>query len=174
MSKPIQPQYRAGLQHEARFALFDADGLPWTSRFQWGWVLIVSLLTGFVGPILLGVYLGLWLKSKRQSFASLSIYLAVAALSIAACIPIHLLPSPAIADASSMAALILWIAGAFTLRYQVINYFSGREGETFDVDPLRTFVFSVWYIGGCLRPDFPINEEGKTSSGILKLTTWQH
>src|SRR5258708_40072801 len=104
MSKPVQPQYQTGLQHQARFALFDADGLPWTCRIQWGWVLILSLITGFVGPILLGVYLGVWLKSKRQSFASLSIYLVVAALSIAACIPVHFLPSPAIAGGFSMAA----------------------------------------------------------------------
>ena len=152
-----------------RLTLFDSDGLPWTSRLGWGWLLLLFLITGPVFPMLLGIYLGLWLKTKHQSSASLLIYLAVPLLSVADWIFDFFARSAALADACGFTALLLWIAGAFVVRNQVCSYFTHREGEKFLLDPLKTFVFSVFYIGSCLRADFPLNEEGKAAPGVLKL-----
>jgi hypothetical protein len=153
----------------SRLTLFDSDGLPWTSRLDWGWLLLLFLVTGPVFPILLGIYLGLWLKTKHQSSASLLIYLAVPLLSIADWILDLFAHSASLAEACGFAALILWIVGAFVLRHQVSGYFTDLEGEKFPLDLLKTFVFSVFYIGGCIRADFPLNEAGKAPPGVLKL-----
>jgi hypothetical protein len=72
---------------EFRIDLFDSDGLPWTSRLSWGWLLFLSLTTGFLFAILLGIYLGLWLRSKGRSAFVLLLYLALAALFAALFLP---------------------------------------------------------------------------------------
>jgi hypothetical protein len=108
-------------------------------------------------------------QKQTSGIHYIAIYLSIAVLSFAAW---ALSYSPRLAgafDLVSSSALILWIIAGFVLRYQVSHYYSRREGEPFRIDPLRTFVFSVWYIGGCLRADFPLDEEGEPSKGILKL-----
>jgi hypothetical protein len=164
-----EQQKQDGFHPGFQFALFDSDGLPWTSRIGWGWLILLSLITGFLVAVLLGIYLGVWLRSKRQSALVLSIYVALTILYVA----FLLLPSsrfPTISDVLASMALLLWFAGAFILRHRVIRRYTEREGIQFRINPILALFFSVWYINGCLRADFPLSEAGEAPKGILKLT----
>jgi len=153
-----------------RYRLFDADGLPWPSRIGWAWLVLLSSATGFIAAIVLGIYLGIWLRGKRRSALPLFIYLIIAAIYplVVAAAFAHL---ASIADGLGLLGLTLWFIGACTLRHQVILYYSEREGATFRINRILTLLFSVWYICGSLRADFPLDHAGKLPSGVLKLTT---
>jgi len=152
-----------------RYRLFDSDGLPWASRLDWPWLFLLSLLTAFLGAVLLGVYLGIWIRGKGRSALPLWIY-STLALAYVACFAISLTPHPAVADEIALCGFALWFLGAFTLRREVIRYYSEREGIVFKISPLLTALFSVWYICGLLRADYPLDETGKVPSGVLRLT----
>ncbi len=153
---------------EVRYRLFDSDGLPWVSRLGWGWLFLLSLLSGFSLAVGLGIYLGVWTKGKGQSLSSLYIYLALAIL-YAASVAAYLAHLTSKANSIDLIAAVLWFAGAFTLRRQVIRYYSTREGTPFRINPILTGLFSVWYICGSLRADYPLNQSGKVPEGVLKL-----
>jgi hypothetical protein len=150
--------------------LFDADGLPWTSRLSWGWLLFLSLVTGFVVAILMGIYLGIWIRSKGRSVMPLCVYFTIAAMYAALFLPAPLVPTQGMTDTVIILGVVLWFVGAYMLRNQVMQYYSDREGTSFRISPGLTALLSVWYINGCLRPDFPADKTGKAPKGILKLT----
>jgi hypothetical protein len=157
------------LQNNFHVSLYDADGLPWTSRLSWGWILFLTFATGFLVAIPLGIYLGLWLKTKGRSVLVLSIYIALAVLGVALALPFGPTNSQSMIDAISLLAVILWFGGAYILRYQVVRYYSDREGTEFRINPFLTALLSVWYINGCLRAEFPLDKDGKLPEGILRL-----
>ena len=166
-----RPQDGIPLQNNFHVSLYDTDGLPWTSRLSWGWILFLTFTTGFgfFVAIPLGIYLGLWLKTKGRSALALSIYIALAALVLVLFLPFGRANSQSMTDAISLLAVVLWFVGAYTLRYQVIRYYSDREGTEFRINPFLTALLSVWFINGCLRADFPLDKDGKLPEGLLKL-----
>jgi hypothetical protein len=151
--------------------LFDRDGLPWTSRIQWG------LLLFWVGAILIvfaplvGIYLGLWLISRQRSKLSLILYVALfAAFAFAVVFPFPANGQLSMFEMlSDVSVVVLWLVSAFTLRREVRRYYSDREGVPLSLNPVLTAMFGPWYIGGHLRANFPLNSLGKTGSGVLKL-----
>jgi hypothetical protein len=164
-----RPQDGVPLQNNFHVSLYDTDGLPWTSRLSWGWILFLTFATGFLVAIPLGIYLGLWLKTKWRSASALAIYIALAVLGLALLLPFGPANSQPMTDAITLLAVILWFGGAYTLRYQVIRYYSDREGAEFRINPFLTALLSVWFINGCLRADFPLDKNGKLPEGLLKL-----
>jgi hypothetical protein len=156
---------------QTRSPLFNSDGLPWTSRLAWGWLLawIGGIL--FVLTPLIGMYLGLWLKTKRRSALVFSMYSTLTILWLG----LFFVPFPEQGRFSSLGTLlavstfVLWFAAAFTLRHEVMRYYSTREGIPFPLNPVLTAIFAAWYVGGHLRADFPFDETGKVGSGVLKL-----
>ena len=151
--------------------LFDQDGLPWTSRVRWGMLLVWVAIIWFVLAPLVGIYLGIWLISKRRSALSLVLYVALTVVIVATFflpVPTHGLLSM-IELALEASASALWLAGAFTLRHQVMRYYSGREGVPFPLNPVLTAFFGPWYVSGHLRADFPLNESGKAGVGVMRL-----
>ena len=65
--------------------------------------------------------------------------------------------------------LVLWLVGAFSLRRDVMRYYSGREGIPFSLNPALTAFFGPWFVGGHLRADFTLDGSGKVGAGVLKL-----
>ena len=80
-----------------------------------------------------------------------------------------LLPSAPLDTAFTMAACVLWFAVALVLRREVMRYYKTREGIPVRINPVLAAVFGPWYIGGHLRPDFPLDGTGKAGPGVLKL-----
>jgi len=151
-----------------RYRLFDSDGLPWASRLDWPWLFLLSMLTAFSGAIFLGIYVGIWVKGKGRSALPLCVYLALAIMYIAGIAAAWM--HAVLADRIGMCEAVLWLVGAFTLRHEVVRYYTEREGVTFRLGPWLTLFFSVWYICGSLRADYPLDETGKAAEGVLKLT----
>ena len=151
--------------------LFDRDGLPWTSKIQWG------LLLFWVGGVfiafapLVGIYVGLWLMSRQRSKLSLILYVALFVAFASAVV----FPFPAHGPLSmfelvlDVSVVVLWLMSAFMLRRDVRRYYSDREGVPLPLNPALTALFGPWHIGGHLRACFPLNSSGKTGSGVLKL-----
>jgi len=154
---------------EPRYRLFDSDGLPWASRIGWGWLCLITLITGFTFAVALGIYLGIWTKGKGRSVLPLCLYLAIAFIAILAIAAAYAHLRLA-TDALDLVGFALWFAAAFVLRYEVIRYYSQREGTVFRIGPWLTALFSVWYICGSLRADYPLDETGKAPAGVLKLS----
>ncbi|AFL89221.1 hypothetical protein Terro_2989 [Terriglobus roseus DSM 18391] len=168
--KRINGAQRGNSYNHIRF--FDQDGLPWTSRLRWGIILFwVASIFAFLAP-LVGIYLSVWLLSKGRSALSLILYLALSVV----CVPVFLASFPSRGVMSSVeiafdvSLMVLWLASAFSLRHEVILYYSGREGIPFPLNPILTALLGPWYVGGHLRPDFPFDDSGKVGEGILKLT----
>lgn len=134
-------------------------------------LLIWIAVIWFVFAPLLGIYLGLWLLTKRRPARTLILYMALTILAVIA----FFIPFPAQSSfktlefALSLSTLSLWLVGAFTLRHEVIQYYSIREGLPFRLNPVLSAIFGPWYIGGHLRADFPLDNEGKPGDGVLKL-----
>ena len=62
-------------KNPSRLTLFDSDGLPWSSRLEWGWLLaLVAIIWFALGPVI-GMYLGLWLRTKSRSALVFNMYL---------------------------------------------------------------------------------------------------
>jgi hypothetical protein len=153
--------------------LFDQDGLPWSSRLRWGLLFLWVPVIFFPLTPLVGIYLGVWLISKGKSALVLMLYSAFTIVSVWA----FVLPFPTQATvavspieiALEGSSTILWIISAFTLRHQVMDYYSKREGVTFYLNPLLSGIFGPWYVSGRLRADFPVDGTGKAGEGVLKI-----
>ena len=130
----------------------------------------VAAVFFFLAPIA-GIYLSLWLISKRMSALPLVLYGALAVV----CVLAFLAPLPthgALSSASRVvdtSLLVLWLLAAFTLRRNVMRYYSDREGVPFSLNAALTALFGPWYIGGHLRAEYPSSGAGQTGSGVLKL-----
>jgi len=169
----MKKAYEAGQSiGSGRLHLFDQDGLPWTSRVHWGILLFWVAVFLFLLAPLVGIYLGLWLLSKGRSASTLILYSALAVISVA----VSFVPFPARGAMSAIevgldgSILALWFLGAFSLRRNVIGYYSGREGIPFFLNPVLTAFVGPWYVGGHLRADFPLDDSGKVGAGLLRLT----
>jgi O-antigen/teichoic acid export membrane protein len=149
--------------------LFDQDGLPWTSRLQWGVLLFWVAALLFVFAPLIGIYLGLWLISKRRSALALILYLVLAVMSVPALFAPFPTYSWAIETFLGLSFLALWLVGVFVLRREVMRYYSDREGIPFPLNPVLTAIFGPWYVGGHLRADFPLDDSGKVGTGVMRL-----
>jgi len=114
---------------------------------------------------LIGLYLALWLRRKTHSALAVEIYSVIGLAYLVVFLPLPRM----FEDWIVSAFLALWIAGAFIVRYRIIRYYSQREGIPFRINPLLTAFFSVWYISGCLRADFPLDGGGKVGKGVLRL-----
>lgn len=140
--------------------LFDQDGLPWTSRIRWGILLFSFAVIFLVLAPLVGLSLGIWLISNGRTALSLTLYLAL----VVASLPAFFGPFPkhdSIAETILIVAILsLWLVSAFALRLDVMRYYSGREGVPFPLNPALTALFGPWYVGGHLRPDFPLDNAG--------------
>lgn len=64
---------------------------------------------------------------------------------------------------------MLWLVAAFTLRRDIIRYYSLREGIPFALNPVLTALFGPWYVSGHLRADFPLDDSGNVGKGNMKL-----
>jgi hypothetical protein len=149
---------RSGQKRQPSSALFDSDGLPWTAHLSLGWIIFLIFMTGGLLAVPIGIYLGLWLKTKGHSALVLAIYSLVACSVVILFLPENQIPS-ALTDGVSLFAIGLWFVGAFVTRHQVQRHYAECEGSEFHLSLLLTALLSIWYINYRIRPEFPAHSE---------------
>jgi hypothetical protein len=150
-----------------RYQLEDAYGRPWTASASLGWLTLLAVLTCGIAAPLLGIYLSLWIRRKGRSVwplvcFSLPFAWFVVTFPLGRIIP----PSLSLVDLESFIG-VLWIAGAFSLRYEIRRYYREKEGWDIEIGPFFTFLFSVIYINYCLNP-VTFRERGETTTLNLR------
>jgi hypothetical protein len=150
-----------------RYQLEDDYGRPWTASTSLGWLTLAAVLTcGLVAPFL-GIYLSLWIRRKGRSvwplvFFSLPFAWFVVTFPLGSLLPHSFL----LGDLDSFVGL-MWIAGAFSLRYEIRRYYREQEGWEIEIGPFFTLFFSVLYINYCLNP-VTLKERGATTTLNLR------
>jgi hypothetical protein len=132
------------------FKLEDDYGRPWTASASLGWLTLIAVLTCGIAAPLLGIYLSLWIRRKGGSIWPLvffSLPFASFAIGFVSVLPASFRLTDLIGFVPMM-----WIAGAFSLRYEIKRYYKQREGWDIEIGPFFTFFFSVLYINYCLNP----------------------
>jgi len=135
-----------------KYQLEDQYGRPWTASASLGWLTLAALLSCGIAAPILGIYLSLWIRRKGRSiwplvFFSLPFASFVISFPFGGVLPQSFL----LADLTGFAGA-LWIAGAFSLRFEIKRYYKQQEGWDIEIGPLFTFLFSVLYINYCLNP----------------------
>jgi len=133
------------------FSLFDSDCLPWTRHLDLGWIYLLVCLSGNLLAVPLGLYLGLWIRTKRRGWSAFLIFLLIAGCILA----LGFEKSGRITIFTGTTLVILWLLGSFTLRYEVREIYREAEGEKLELSILYTALFSVWYLNYRLRPMRP-------------------
>jgi hypothetical protein len=135
-----------------KYQLEDQYGRPWTASASLGWLTLLAVLTCGIAAPLLGIYLSLWMRRKGRSIWPL-VFFSFPFASFVISFPLgNVVPSSFLfADLTGFAGL-LWIAGAFSLRHEIMRYYKEQEGWDIEIGPFFTFFFSVLYINYCLNP----------------------
>jgi hypothetical protein len=133
-----------------RYQLEDDYGRPWTASASLGWLTLLAVLTCGIAAPILGIYLSLWIRRKGGSIWPLvcfSLPFASFAIGFVSTLPVSFRLTDLIGFIPMM-----WIAGAFSLRYEIRRYYRQHEGWDIEIGPFFTFFFSVLYINYCLNP----------------------
>ena len=135
-----------------KYQLEDQYGRPWTASASLAWLTLLAVLTCGIAAPLLGIYLSLWIRRKGGSIWPL-VFFSLPFASFVISFPFgSIMPQSFLfADLTGFAGL-LWIAGAFSLRYEIKRYYKEKEGWDIEIRPFFTFFFSVLYINYCLNP----------------------
>jgi hypothetical protein len=151
-----------------RYQLEDDYGRPWTASASLGWLTLAAVLTCGLAAPLLGIYLSLWIRRKSRSVWPL-VFFSVPFAWFMVTFPFgKLLPSSfLLRDLASFVGL-LWIAGAFSLRHEIRQYYREKEGWEIEIRPFFTFFFSVLYINYCLNPVTLAERDPSTTLNLRK------
>ena len=150
-----------------RYQLEDDYGRPWTASASLGWLTLFAVLTCGIAAPILGIYLSLWIRRKGRSVWPLVCFSLPFAWFVVTFPLGTILPhSFRMVDLDGFVGL-LWIAGAFSLRYEIRRYYREQEGWEIEIGPFFTFFFSVLYINYCLNP-VTFQERGATTTLNLR------
>jgi hypothetical protein len=149
------------------FSLEDKDGRPWTASTPLGWIVLIVVVSSGIAAVALGLYLSLWVWSKRRSALplygfGLSLLLAVVLVAV----PHSFVPG--MVDFLSGLDPLVWIASTFLLRHEIKRYYKEAEDWNIEIGPFFTFFFSVVYINYCLNPVMFSERESMTSLNLRK------
>ncbi len=130
--------------------LEDKHGLPWTAHAGPVWMTLFVLVTLGLGPILLAIYLGLWIGLRRRAWLPLTCFIT---FSLIACLSYsvyeHAILS-GIMDALVLISPFIWIGGNFLLREEIIKH-ARVQGSERHISSLLTFFLSSLYLNYCLN-----------------------
>ena len=140
--------------------MFDNEHVPFISRIHWSWAWVLSVATGGVFPLLLGLYFAWWVRRRLGRGIAVFIYsieiVALCLLYVGA----HLgLRANFVEDAASI-VFVAWIATALVLRSELRQLY----GKQFEMNPFLTILFTVLYLNYCLWAigDAPFYEKERT------------
>lgn len=131
--------------------LEDKHGLPWTAHVHPVAVALFVLVTLGTGPILLAIYLGLWIGVRRRAWLPLACFITFSLVAVFSYSAIEHAILSGIMDALILISPFVWIGGNFLLREEILK--DGRErGIEHHLSALLTFFLSSLYLNACLNP----------------------
>ncbi len=132
-------------------ALEDKRGLPWTAHVGPVLMTLFVLVTLGLGPILLAIYLGLWIGLRRRAWLPLICCVTFSLIAwLSYSVFEHAILS-GIMDALVLISPFLWIGGNFLLREEIRK--EQRAGGILrEISPWLTFFLSSLYLNFCLNP----------------------
>ncbi len=131
--------------------LEDKYGVPWTAHARPAWMAVFVVLTLGLGPILLAMYLGVWLGLRRRAWLPLLCFVTFSLIGGLSYLVFEHAILSGIMDALILLSPFLWIGGIFLLRDE-IQKDARQHGFERARSTLLTFVFSSLYLNYCLRP----------------------
>ena len=147
--------------------LEDKHGVPWTAHAGPIWMTLFVLVTIGIGPILLALYLGLWIGLRRRAWLPLTCFVT---FSLVLCLSYFVIEHAilsGIMDALILMSPFIWIGGNFLLREEILK--DGLDhGLPRNISRLNTFFLSSLYLNFCLNPHASLAE--KRPLPPLKLT----
>jgi hypothetical protein len=126
--------------------MIDDGYVPLISRIHCSWTLLLFVLTGGVFTLFLAVYLSWWIHKRRGAGISIYLYAATTMLMLLASVPFVRHLDQHLMDVVATLAFVAWIFTGFVLRSELRSHY----GEEFEVNPLITAVYSVYYLNYCL------------------------
>ncbi len=120
--------------------------VPEISRITCFWGVVLSILTAGLYPVVLALYLSIWVYRKRRRGLAVFLVCLGTLMTLLEALPPRLIPHTLFANWFGDLDPIIWIAAAFLLRYEFQRYHAERDGYTLEMNPLLTALFSVFYI----------------------------
>ncbi len=147
--------------------LEDKHGMPWTANAGPVWMTLFVLVTIGLGPVLLALYLGLWIGLRRRTWLPFTCFLTFSLVAVLSYFAVEHAILSGIMDALILMSPFIWIGGNFLLREEILK--DGLDqGLHRDVSRLHTLFLSSLYLNYCLNPHTSTAE--KRHLPPLKLT----
>jgi hypothetical protein len=123
------------------------DGyVPFISRIHWSWTVFLTPFTAGVLPLLLVLYISLWVYQRRRSGIAVYVYGIITLLMLLVSLVSIRLPHFGWVDDTFTILIISWLASGLILRRELRLLY----GKEFEINPLWTALFSVYYLNYCL------------------------
>lgn len=119
-------------------------------------MIFVFALTGGLAALPIGLCLGAWIRAKTRSAVVLGPYTFLSGGCVLLFLPDSIMTQKW-ADVVGLCVVGLWFAGALIARYQIVRYYTQREGSEFELSLAFTLLFGVWYLNYRIRPEFPFS-----------------
>ena len=131
--------------------LDDKLGIPWTAHLNLPSVVLLVLVTAGVFPVILALYLALWIGLRRKAWLPLTCFVAFTLITYLSYAAVEHAILSGIMDALVLLAPVLWILGTFLLREEILLD-ARAEGFEREIDLFPTFFLSSLYLNFCLHP----------------------
>jgi hypothetical protein len=128
----------------------DEKGTPWIARIPWLWAVPLSLITAGAFPLLIGIYLSVWVRDKRHAGLAIYGYGVIVVLAILEILLAGTYFHSAFWNGISNAGVILWVVDGFLLRRELQLQYARPDGSVPQMSVLWTALFSVFYLNYCV------------------------
>ena len=127
-------------------SLHDDGYVPFISRIHWSWMILLTMFSAGIFPLLLALYLSLWVYKRWNQGISVYIYGAITLLLLLTCIPPIYNLNPSLMETTISILVFGWLATGFVFRRELRSYY----GKEFQINPILTAFFSIYYLNYCL------------------------
>jgi hypothetical protein len=135
-------------------AIDGRKGVPAVSQLTWFWALVFTFFSSGLFALGMALHISRWVRQKRKAGLAFLMYLLLTLGLALGLVPDRFFPKffvwESLVSALSLAAVVLWIGGAFVLRRELMLYYASPVGSTLEISPWWTALFSIYYLNYCL------------------------
>jgi hypothetical protein len=131
------------------------DGLhgwkaPITATSSAWTVTLIAFCSGGLAPLLLALYLGVWLYRLSGQKLSFILYGLITIFTILALVPFPRVHHYTYSDNAGTTIALLWVVSGFVLRAELLSYYKRTFGMHIELSWWKTLLFSTSYLNWCL------------------------